>query len=235
MKRFWQVDTVRGIAIIMVVVFHLFFDLDYLGILQSSMYSGGWLVFQRIAASLFLALVGISLILRYQKISKKDHANIWKTYFLGGSKILFWGLVITLATFIFAREQFVIFGILHLIGVSIILAPLFLRFYYLNLVLGILSLLIGNFIGNMVSSFKPLLLVGIPFEGFSSLDYFPLFPWFGIVLIGIFIGKFIYPYLKETKIENSSLVKGLTFLGRNTLPIYLIHQPLLLGVLYLIF
>ena len=70
-ERFLEIDFLRGIGIVMVVIFHLFFDFDYFGILQNEMYEGSWLIFQRSTASLLILVFGISLVLSYDRVKDK--------------------------------------------------------------------------------------------------------------------------------------------------------------------
>jgi uncharacterized membrane protein len=132
----------------------------------------------------------------------------------------------------------VAFGILHLIGISIILAYPFLRLRFTNLVLGTLIFVAGQYIlarGLDSQSFW-LLPFGIVPEGVIMPDYRPLLPWFGIVLIGLFFGNVVYgdgrrPAVPEDKAP--MLARPLLPPGRNSLFIYLIHQPIIIALLAL--
>ena len=132
-KRFWEVDFLRGIAIIMMIIFHILFDINYFSIYEINMSLGHIRIFNYLIVTIFLLLVGISLTLSYsnvkEKLSKKD---LKLKFFIRGLKIFGLGLLITIATWYFLEEGFVMFGILHCIGISIILAYPFLRFRYFN-------------------------------------------------------------------------------------------------------
>ena len=123
-ERFWEIDFLRGLAIIMMILFHLLYDLDYFGNYTLNVHAGFWLYFARATATIFLLLVGISLTLSFSRATKIKKAGntLYLKYLKRGLKIVSWGFVITLTTWIFLREGFVVFGILHLIGISIILA-----------------------------------------------------------------------------------------------------------------
>ncbi|MDO8428222.1 MAG: heparan-alpha-glucosaminide N-acetyltransferase [Candidatus Diapherotrites archaeon] len=232
-QRFFELDLLRGIAIILMIVFHFFFDLNYFGILQNEMYQGFWLIFQRTTASLFLLLVGISLSISYSKSSK------FQKFFKRAITLFGIGLLITLVTWIYPGKGFIVFGIIHLIAVSILLSYFFQKFYKLNLIFGLAILALGTWIGlnSITLSIPWLLWAGLPPVNFYTLDYFPIFPWFGIILIGMFIGKTIYPNGKrkfELREPNTRLAKGMQWLGKQSLMIYLIHQPTIIGILYLV-
>ena len=148
-------------------------------------------------------------------------------------------------TWIFLNGNgFVAFGIINLISVAVILSAFFITFYYLNLVLGVAVIAIGFFIDKIDLSWLPqwllplLLPLGVIPSGYYSVDFVPIFPYFGIVLIGLFLGKYFYPEGKR-KFKIGDEINGnqnwfsskLIFLGQNSLIIYLIHQPILIGLL----
>ncbi len=92
-------------------------------------------------------LMGVSLTLsnsRAQITGKYREGGLFKKYLKRGLKIFSLGLLITLATWIFIPQEFIIFGVLHFIGISIILSYPFLKSKYLNLFLGIGLIIIGD-------------------------------------------------------------------------------------------
>jgi uncharacterized membrane protein len=101
-------------------------------------------------------------------------------------------------------------------------------------------ILVGVFLQSMVTvDFPWLLWLGVVPNQFSTLDYFPLLPWFGVVLLGVFIGNGVYK--NNTRVfqlkdySHTIVVRGLCFLGRYSLIIYLLHQLIIVGLLYLFF
>ncbi len=239
-KRFWEIDLLRGIAIIMMIVFHFFYDLNYLNVYKLNLYSGFFLIFVYLIGTCFILLVGISLTLSYSRAKKSSiKKELPLKYLKRGLKIFVLGLLITVITWIYLDEGFVVFGVLHCIGISIILAYPFLKFRYYNLLLGILLVLVGVILKNFTFNFHWLVWLGFTPHWFYTVDYFPLLPWFGVVLIGIFIGNTLYPQHERTfKLRNFSglkIARFFCFLGQNSLIIYLINQPVLLSIVYLFF
>jgi len=237
--RFWEIDALRGIAIIMMVIYHISYDLFFLSGFPIKIHSIPWVLFQRTTASLFLLLVGTSLTISNSKLKGKlSNKDIIKRNFLRGIKIFIWGFIITLFTLIFLNDGIILFGILHLIGISIIISYPFLEHKYKNLVIGTGIILIGTYLGKFNFDTPYFLWLGFEPKYFFSFDYFPIFPWFGVVLIGIFLGNVFYPQGKRDfnipEFSNYYIIKILSFLGKHSLKIYLLHQPIIVLIFYII-
>src|SRR5215216_5948023 len=233
-QRFWEVDAARGVAIAMMVVYHLVYDLDNFGGYGIESTSGFWAYFADATASAFLVLVGISLAISYSRAGARGRSLFGK-YLRRGLRIFAYGMALTIG-FLALGMGVVAFGILHLIGVSIILAYPLLRYRLPNLLLGVSVIAVGWYMrAQDVSSVSPWLLpLGVVPENVFMPDYRPLFPWFGVVLLGLFAGNVLYGGGKRPAVVTNgapALVKPLLPLGRNSLFIYLIHQPIVIALL----
>ncbi len=234
MDRFWEVDAARGVAIIMMIVYHTTYDLDTLGGYDIQSTAGLWNLFADVTAGLFLFLVGVSLAISRTRASMTGW-RLFGKYLARGLRILAYAVVLT-AVFLVLGMGVVAFGILHLIGVSIILAYPFLGLRFTNLVLGTLIFAAGQYImaQDPYSQSYWLLPFGVVPESVIMPDYRPLLPWFGVVLIGLFFGNVVYsdgrrpPVLKD---KAPVLARPLLPLGKNSLFIYLIHQPIIVALL----
>lgn len=237
-ERKWEIDLLRGIAIIFMIIFHFLYDLAFFGQLKSDVNEGFIFILGRTAALLFIVVVGISLSLSYNREFEIKHTRQRFSKFIKrGIKIFFWGMMITLVSFIFLKEGIILFGVLHFIGVGIILSYPFLKHYRFALIAAILIILARPLI-QMINIANPWFLwIGITQAGFYSYDYFPIIPWLGAMLIGIYIGNIAYPQYKRKfklpEISDFIVVRVLTYLGKRSLMIYLIHQPVLIGIFYI--
>ncbi|CAA9436742.1 hypothetical protein AVDCRST_MAG82-2548 [uncultured Rubrobacteraceae bacterium] len=232
-NRFWEVDAARGVAIIMMVVYHTTYDLDALGGYDMRSTSGNWALFADLTAGLFLFLVGVSLAVSRARTSLMG-LRLFAKYLARGLRVLAYAMILT-GVFVVLGMGVVAFGILHLIGVSIILAYPFLRLRLTNLILGTLVFAAGRYIlaKDLTSESLWLSPFGVLPEGVIMPDYRPLLPWFGVVLIGLFFGNVVYGDGPRPANKAPVLARPLLPLGRNSLFIYLIHQPVIIALLAL--
>ncbi|MCS5591722.1 MAG: DUF1624 domain-containing protein [Gammaproteobacteria bacterium] len=217
-----SLDFMRGIAIIMMVAFHLIYDLNQFGFTDIPL-SGYWptTYWRYLIVFLFLSSVGISLVLAYGK-----QFNLVKF----SKRIVVLGvaaLLVSLGTYLMFPNAWVYFGILHLIWVSCLIAVLFAGAPNTSLLIAFAILTLGYFdlpdlffLRSVLADFLPI----------ASVDFYPLFPWLSFVFIGIYLGH--NPWHKKIFIFRSTFVQ---MLGRHSLLIYLAHQVLLFGIVALIY
>lgn len=220
--RYWEIDLLRGVAIIGMVIYHFFFDLYYLDTaLPVDPFSLPLILLARLTAIIFLFLVGFSFSLSQQKLSQQSFLVFYRSNLHRAVKVLLAASIVTLATFLIAPDLTVRFGILHLIAFSLLLLPL------LSLIqkrLWLLPLSLSLIIIGLLPKSSPAV---------SSFDYFPLVPWFGVVLLGFILAQ-NYPQKRAALFaQQPPLISPLTTLSRHSLAIYLLHQPILFGILLL--
>jgi uncharacterized membrane protein len=231
-RRFWEVDFLRGIAICMMVASNAVTDLQYF-----TGYAGlgaFWFWFARATASLFLLLAGVSLTLSYSRAAASGAAGFPK-FLRRGLWIFWWGLAITAVTWLFLGSDLVLFGVLHLIGISIIISYPLIKRKLASLAAGIAAIAAGLGLQATSFGFPWLLWLGLMPSGYRSVDYFPLLPWFGVVLVGISLGNILYAGGKrkfKMRMHENEATGLLSFLGRHSLVIYLLHQPVILSILW---
>jgi len=232
--RFIELDILRGCAIAIMIFYHLLWDFDYFDLvsLNNGMYQSN-----SYFPPIFFLLVGICLAI---SISKKHTPNErTKRLFIRGSWIFSLGMALTALTLIIIPEKPILFGVLHCIGLSIILSVPFLKFKSYNIVFATAIVLMGIIVGSFTVENPSILHLAIGFHRTGmwnyTVDYFPLLPWFGVILAGIALGNFLYKDNKRRfKIPDLSKYKPATmfsWLGQHSLVIYLLHQPIIVGAL----
>jgi len=225
--RFGEVDALRGAAVLMMIAYHALFDLDFMGVLDIDMGSPLIWFTGRLTAFLFIFLVGASL-----SLSRSRREVNARHYILRGLKIFLWGMVITAATWIYPHKGFIVFGVLHFIGLAVILTHPLAGRRAATLVLSVITIITGALISGVRVETPLLMWLGIRPYNLYTLDYFPLFPWLGVVLLGIFIGDTLYPgYRRRFRLRVWS-PHLLQLIGRNSLKVYLAHQPVTVGIIW---
>jgi len=237
--RYTELDALRGIAIVMMVIFHFVFDLSFFSILQIEISVGFWRIFGYLTATLFVLVAGVAVSLRAGRMPPDVIGLPYALpFFRRGFFLIGVGFLVTTGTFLFLHgEGYVLFGILQLIGTSTILAPFFFQFGKKTIISGIIILFTGWFI-TLPDGPVWMLWAGIHPADYFSVDYTPLIPWFGVFLIGMALGYWCYPHgLRSFSLPawSERIFRIPAFPGRHSLVIYLVHQPILVLILSLVF
>lgn len=218
-KRSFNLDCLRGFAVVIMIIFHLGYDLNAFKFIKIDLFHGFWYWFPRFIVFCFLFAVGESLGFVYKNgIDKKKLLRRFLK--IGGG-----AFIITITTYFMYPKNFVYFGTLHCIAVaSLIGAPLANR-PKLSVVLGILIVFSIYAFGITYKQLSSLVNI-------KSMDFIPIYPWFFVVCFGIAHHHLVKPY---KPLPQNSLFRGLAWLGKHSLIIYLIHQPILFGSTLLVY
>ncbi|MFO7967475.1 MAG: heparan-alpha-glucosaminide N-acetyltransferase [Archaeoglobaceae archaeon] len=218
--RLELVDFLRGFAVILMLIYHLFFDLEYFG--KVSLSSPFWYFFPRFIGGTFIFVAGISLSLAKRKYGE----HLTRKTIRRGAKYLLLGLVITAVTL--PTSCYVRFGILHFFGLAVILGSFFAGYRKLSVVAGVILFIIGLGLNQVVISGEYLVWLGLLPPSFCSLDYYPLLPWLGVMLIGISVGNHF-----NLNFRLPDFFRPVNILGRKSLTIYMIQHPVILLLMQL--
>ena len=231
-RRYQIVDLMRGVAIALMIAYHFSFDLNYYGFIEQDFYEGRfWIGFRVIIVSLFLGLVGVSLVLAHARGFRP------RPYFRRLGILVACAALVSLGSWLMFPKSMIFFGILHFIAVASVLGLLFLRLHWLNLLLGAALVAIGISFAHPRFDQPGWQWLGLVTRKPVTEDYVPLLPWFGVVLIGIFLGRVLFlrpgvSWLADWRSAHPLARLG-SLAGRHSLLIYMVHQPILLGLLYL--
>ena len=231
-KRIWELDVLRGLCILGMVVVHFMYDLVELYGLIEWEYPPLFSFVMNWGGVLFLLISGICVTLGSRCIRR-------------GLLVLACGVVVSAVTygmyhFGFSGKSIIIyFGVLHCLGTCMLLWPLFRKLPHWALAaIGLVLVIAGLYLKTLPGISHPWLMIfGLPWAGFASSDYFPLLPYLGFFLIGSALGKSVYrkkeSLLPQVNPKNF-LIRFFSLFGKYSLWIYMLHQPVLSGIFYLI-
>jgi uncharacterized membrane protein len=232
--RLRAVDAARGVALVAMVIYHFTWDLGFFGFigLQAG-HDPAWRIFAKLIAGSFLALVGVSLVL-----AARDGLR-WEPFLRRLAMVAGGAAAISLATWWAMPDDFVYFGILHCIAVCSVLALPFLRAPLLLVaVVAVVCLGLPAFAASDAFDSPWLFWLGLAETVRPTNDYEPVLPWFGVVLGGVLVARLALRAGLDAAIARwrgeGPAGRGLRFAGRHSLLIYLLHQPILFGSLWVI-
>ena len=183
--RIWELDALRGLCILCVILIHLIFDLIYF--IGLDLHLPAWYVFiQQYGGVIFVVLSGCC-------------ATLGSRSFRRGCIVFACGMLISLVTFgmyrlgMASRDVIVWFGVLHLLGICMMLYPAYKKLPTQALAaMGVVLVVTGYLISGTVVEAKFLFPFGFAYEGFASSDYFPLLPHLGWYMLGTVLGRTVY-------------------------------------------
>lgn len=233
-KRIWELDAFRGICLLGMVIVHLMYDLVYLcGIIDWN-YPAWFSFVQDWGGILFILLSGICVTLGRHHVKR-------------GLIVVGCGLVVTLVTAamywldLSDKSIIIYFNVLHCLGICMLLWGLFRKMpQWLLVILGTAMAVAGLYLN--INNIRPvdfpyLIPFGIMTPTFTSSDYFPLLPHLGFFLLGTVAGQHLYrnrESLLPRVNDRNPIIRFLSFCGRQSLFIYMGHQPVLAGLCMLI-
>ena len=227
-NRIWELDALRGLCILGMVAVHGIYDARELYGLISRDYPPAFVLLKDWGGIAFLLLSGVCATLGSRSVRR-------------GAVVLVCGMAITAVTAagfflgVLDGSLVITFGVLHCLGCSMILWRLCRNLPGRYLIqLGAALAALGFLARDLTVETVWLIPLGLVLPGFSAADYFPLLPNFGFFLLGAALGRRLYP-TKVTRFpgKQGKLARFLGFCGRHSLTVYLLHQPILLGVLAL--
>lgn len=199
-KRLVEIDALRTIAIMLMVVFHAAYDLRMFYGWNIDLFGDAWQTLRILTASLFLIVSGVATNLSSHPLKR-------------ACIVIGCALLVSGATFLYQPSNFIYFGILHCIGLGMLMLIVLKPAKEFNIALGIAVMMLPYIPAPM-----------------ATLDYYPPTPWLGLMLIGAGLGHYLYV---RKKIQLPLPQTVLTLPGRHSLLIYLVHQPIIMGVLWL--
>lgn len=228
-RRLAIIDGLRGVAIVAMIVYHFSWDLTFFSLADIPLLTSPfWLSMRTSIVSAFLGIAGLSLVLATaQGLDRRRYVR--RLALVAGC-----AGIITVATYFAIPDAFIFFGILHCIALSSVLGLAFVRLPAILLAaLGLACWFAPAYLADPVFDQPWWRWLGLMTYEPRSNDYVPLLPWFGVFLIGMAFGRGLVFGRRAMAALGRLPVPGLLrWSGRNSLAIYMVHQPILIGLLF---
>lgn len=224
--RLPQIDALRGGAVVAMIFYHFGYDLNYLHWLEQDLvHDLRWMTARTLILGSFLLTVGMG-----QALAERQQANLKQRWWRIG-KIAAAAALVTLGSRLMFPESAIYFGTLHAIALMSVLLLLLPCPPWPAILLGVAALVLGNVYANELFNHPALAWFGLMTYKPDTEDYVPLLPWFGVCLIGYGAMRALLDKGIATASASRRMPRALVWTGRHSLAIYLLHQPILLGML----
>ena len=229
MPRIAALDAFRGIAIVAMIAYHFCFDLRHFGVIRWDFeHDIRWLSARTAILSSFLLIAGISAVLA-RRNAASDARWLRHVLTIGAAALL-----VTVGSALVFPNSFIWFGVLHAIAVSLLLARPLIDRSRAAIAIGVVIIAAGLALSSPHFDNRLLGWLGFMTGKPVTEDYVPLFPWSGVLLLGIAAGHWLNARGFATIAPLARAPRMLQFLGRHGLVVYLVHQPILFGLLMLL-
>jgi uncharacterized membrane protein len=227
-RRIVAIDALRGVAIALMIAYHFCFDLRFYRVIVADFeHDPFWLGFRALIVTSFMLLVGISLVLADR--ARASPAHFWKRF----AVIAGCALAASAGSYLVFPRTFIYFGILHCIAVTSVLAWPLTRRPVMAAVVGLAVIAAGLTLAHPAFDQRALSWLGFTTTKPPTEDFVPLAPWAGVVFIGLALGYALARANFQPLAPLNAAPRWLQWLGRHSLVIYMVHQPVLLGLLWL--
>ncbi|MDA0656851.1 MAG: heparan-alpha-glucosaminide N-acetyltransferase [Proteobacteria bacterium] len=230
--RIAAIDVARGIAVYFMAAYHLAWDLTDFKLAAFHLFTDPfWLAARAVILSSFLLLAGLSMVMADNR--KRGWPAFWRRL----AAVSLGAALVSLGTYVMFPKLFVFFGVLHCIAVSSLLVLPFLRApAWIALAAAIAILALPHFFTHAVFDHDWLQWIGLVTKQPESVDYVSILPWTGLILIGIAYGRWRGERpagVLSDWIPSHPVSTFTAWIGRNSLVAYILHQPLLIGLVWL--
>jgi uncharacterized membrane protein len=244
-SRSTALDALRGFAMLWMTVFHFCFDLNWMGWWHNAMLSDPFWTLQRTGIlSLFLFCAGLGQALAVHDAAReRGHSRYGRRFWHRWTQVAGCALCVSVGSWWMLGERFIYFGVLHGLACMLLLArPLAALEARVLWCISVLCLALAAVAPGLHALWPALTRFNSPIWsiwGFISIkplteDYVPVLPWLGVLLAGLASGQWVLRHRPHWLTLDAPALKPVAGLGRWSLSYYMLHQPVLLGLLMLV-
>ena len=231
--RYAFIDLARGLALVAMAIYHGIWDLGFFQLVPADVPSSPPMrLFAQAIGSSFLLLSGAGLVLATRR------GFVAASFLKRLAKIVAAAALVSVATYYAFPESFIHFGILHHIAVASVVALAFLHApVWLTLAIAIVAFVLPHVAANEALNAPLVQWLGLGTREPRTNDWWPILPWFAMTLAGVALMKLALPRISAglaSWTPGNAGTRGLVFAGRHSLLVYLVHQPVLLLVLFVV-
>ena len=226
-QRFDRLDALRAVAIVWMAIFHFSFDLNHFGFITQNFYIDPVWTWQRACiVSLFLFCAG------FGQAVALDQRQTWPRFWRRWVQIAGCAALVTLGSMLMFPRSYISFGVLHAIAVGVIVMRLSGGAGRWLWPLGLVALLLPQFVQHPFFDTRATNWVGLVTRKPVTEDYVPLLPWLGVMWWGLAAGQWVLMRRRAWLTDAlPAALAPLATLGRWSLSFYMLHQPVLIGVM----
>jgi len=226
-SRFDRLDALRAVAILWMAAFHFCFDLNYYKFIQQNFYTDPfWTVQRSVIVSLFLFCAGFGQAVAWEQ------GQGWPRFWRRWAQVAGCALLVTAGSYLMFPRSYISFGVLHGIALMLIITRLTARFGTWLWPLGLVAIALPHLVRDSFFDSRFTNWVGLVTRKPITEDYAPLLPWIGVMWWGLAAGQWVLKNRREWVTGAlPAALSPLATLGRWSLSFYMLHQPVLIGLL----
>lgn len=249
-ERYWEIDAARGICLVGMVFFHTIFLMGIFNMISTVFWEdfickdlffpGSNFQLIHLGTSLFVLICGLSLVLRERRMEGAARKTYDIAVIKRGIVIILFGILFAvigslIIHFFIGDGQYMLFDFLMMMGFSMIICLPFLRLGKWAVIPAVIFIILG-FIFSAIQGPAFLMPLGILPGDYIPRDFFPIFPWVGIMLLGFAIGSVLYPkgVRRFSLPKPNKFFRILAKIGKYPLEIYVLHIPAIALILFII-
>jgi uncharacterized membrane protein len=228
--RYERLDAMRAVAIVWMVIFHFCFDLNHFKFIQQNFYTDVFWTAQRACiVSLFLFCAGLG-----QSVAWSQQ-QAWSRFWRRWAQIAVCAVLVSVGSSVMFPKSFISFGVLHGIALMLIVLRLTSGLRHWLWLLGLLAILLPHWVQHPWFDSRWTNWIGLITRKPVTEDHVPMLPWLGVMWWGMAAGQWVLTHRHHWLTGAvSQALRPMAVLGRWSLSIYMLHQPVLIGVLMLL-